>query len=52
MVAEKSSVCRRAGIAAMIVEHQQLDAAQVGVLLAQVVDEAPRRGDDDVDAGP
>ena len=33
------------------VEHEQLDAAEVGVLLAHVIDQPARRGDDDVDAG-
>ena len=33
------------------VEHEQLDAAQVGVLLAHVIHQASRCGDDDVDAG-
>ena len=34
-----------------LVEHQQLDAAQVGVLLPHVIHQPPGRGDDDVDAG-
>ena len=33
------------------VEHEQIDAGQVRVLLPHVVDQASRRGDDDVDAG-
>ena len=67
IVAEKSSVCRAFGQrrddppdvgpephvhhAVGFVEHEQLDAGQVGVLLAQVIDQPPGRGDDDVDAG-
>ena len=34
-----------------LVEHEQLDAAQVGVLLPHVVHQPARRGDDDVDTG-
>ena len=33
------------------VEHEQLDAGQVRVLLPHVIDQPARRGDDDVDAG-
>ena len=33
------------------VEHEELDAAEVGVLLAHVIHQPSRRGDDDVDAG-
>jgi hypothetical protein len=66
IVAEKSSVCRAEGSAEMIrrtsgqkphvhhpvglVEDQQFDGAQVGVLLPHVIHQTPRRGDDDVDA--
>ena len=32
------------------VEHEQLDGAQVGVLLPHVIHQPARRGDDDVDA--
>ena len=67
IVAEKSSVWRdrrqRGDDAAHVgpeahvhhavgfVEHEQLDAAQVGVLLPHVIHQPARRGDDDVDAG-
>jgi len=34
-----------------LVEHEQLDRAEVGVLLAHMVHEPSGRGDDDVDAG-
>ena len=67
IVAEKSSVWRTRGQrrddapdvgpeahvhhAVGFVEHEQLDAAEVGVLLPHVIDQPARRGDDDVDAG-
>ena len=67
IVAEKSSVWRVGGQrrddaphvgpeahvhhAVGFVEHEQLDAAQVGVLLPHVIHQPARRGDDDVDAG-
>ncbi len=37
--------------AVRLVEHQQLDAAQIGVLLPQMIDQPSGRRDDDVDAG-
>ena len=36
--------------AVRLVEHEQLDAAQIGILLSHVIDQAARRRDDDVDA--
>ena len=67
IVAEKSSVCRIAGIAVMIrrtsgqnpmsiirsasSSTSSSTPLEVGVLLTHVVHQPPRRGDDDVDAG-